>query len=540
MAEIHSIEPATQQSEAPVNDLLVIDEAAKLIGQSAETEHAINATLRLLSQMVGLNRGRVLLPDPATNSLHIRYAYGLTPEEKSRGVYGLGEGITGRVMKTGQTAIIQDIDDEPQYLRRAVERTTLPQETVAYIAVPLLKDDTPIGVLAAHRLRRRQRPFSDDLRILRVVATLITQMLQIQRLISERTAALVSENRSLKNALDSKGSAYGILGESTALSNALRHAHRVADTAATLLLTGESGTGKEKFARMLHLASSRKDGPFVALNCAAIPSDLLESELFGHEKGSFTGATQAKKGRIEMASGGTLFLDEIGDLDMELQSKLLRVLEEQTIQHVGGVRDIRVDVRVVAATHKNLQKAVNDGSFRIDLFYRLNVFPIHLPPLRDRAGDVRILARHFLNAANHDYKRNVQFGPGVIERLDSYDWPGNIRQLENVVKRAVLMAGTEQMSFSEIEAILMQESNVSRNREAPRHMAPPPSYGNSMMRSEEQHADASVRPYAWVREDEAEAITNALRRCGGNKTRAALSLGLTPRQLRYRLEKLGL
>jgi len=540
MAEIHSIEPATQQSEAPLNDLLVIDEAAKLIGQSAETEHAINATLRLLSQMVGLNRGRVLLPDPATNSLHISYAYGLTPEEKSRGVYGLGEGITGRVMKTGQTAIIQDIDDEPQYLRRAVERITLPQETVAYIAVPLLKDDTPIGVLAAHRLRRRQRPFSDDLRILRVVATLITQMLQIQRLISERTAALVSENRSLKNALDSKGSAYGILGESTALSNALRHAHRVADTAASVLLTGESGTGKEKFARMLHLASSRKDGPFVALNCAAIPSDLLESELFGHEKGSFTGATQAKKGRIEMASGGTLFLDEIGDLDMELQSKLLRVLEEQTIQHVGGVRDIRVDVRVVAATHKNLQKAVNDGSFRIDLFYRLNVFPIHLPPLRERAGDVRILARHFLNAANHDYKRNVQFGPGVIERLDSYDWPGNIRQLENVVKRAVLMAGTEQMSFSEIEAILMQESNVSRDREVPRRMEPPPSYGNSMMRPEEPHADASVRPYAWVREDEAEAITTALQRCGGNKTRAALSLGLTPRQLRYRLEKLGL
>jgi Nif-specific regulatory protein len=540
MAEIHSIEPATPQSEAPVNDLLVIDEAAKLIGQSAETEHAINATLRLLSQMVGLNRGRVLLPDPATNSLHIRYAYGLTPEEKNRGVYGLGEGITGRVMKTGQTAIIQDIDDEPQYLRRAVERTTLPQETVAYIAVPLLKDDTPIGVLAAHRLRRRQRPFSDDLRILRVVATLITQMLQIQRLISERTAALVSENRSLKNALDSKGSAYGILGESTALSNALRHAHRVADTAASVLLTGESGTGKEKFARMLHLASSRKDGPFVALNCAAIPSDLLESELFGQEKGSFTGATQAKKGRIEMASGGTLFLDEIGDLDMELQSKLLRVLEEQTIQHVGGVRDIRVDVRVVAATHKNLQKAVNDGSFRIDLFYRLNVFPIHLPPLRERAGDVRILARHFLNAANHDYKRNVQFGPGVIERLDSYDWPGNIRQLENVVKRAVLMAGTEQMSFSEIEAILMQESNVSRNREVPRRMEPPPSYGNGMMRPDEPHTDTSVRPYAWVREDEAEAITTALQRCGGNKTRAALSLGLTPRQLRYRLEKLGL
>jgi Nif-specific regulatory protein len=523
-------------TETTENDLLVVEEAAKLIGQSADPEHAIIATLRLLSQMLGLNRGRVLLPESMTGSLRIRFAYGLTAEEKARGVYALGEGITGRVMKTGQTAIIQDIDDEPQYLRRAVDRITLPQETVAYIAVPLLKDDAPIGVLAVHRLRRRQRPFSADLRILRVVATLMTQILQIKQLITERTAQLVSENRSLKNALDSKGSAYGILGESAALGHALRQAHRVADTGASVLLTGESGTGKEKFARMVHLASSRKDRPFVALNCAAIPKDLLESELFGHEKGSFTGASQSKKGRIELASGGTLFLDEIGDLNLELQSKLLRVLEEQVIQHVGGVRDIPVDVRIVAATHKNLQEAVNDGGFRIDLYYRLNVFPIHLPALRDRVGDVRILARHFLNSANQAYHRNVTFGSGVLERLQDYDWPGNIRQLENVIKRAVLMASGEQMTYQEIESILVQEAQVSRD--SGRHRAP--GAANVIPMPSPELRGSSVRPYAWVREDEGEAIMSALQRAGGNKTRAALSLGLTPRQFRYRLEKLGL
>jgi Nif-specific regulatory protein len=522
----------TSPDEAVHNDLLVIDEVARRIGQAADPEQAVSATLRLLSQMIGLNRGRVLLPDANDEALRIRYSYGLTDEERQRGVYGLGEGVTGQVMKTGQTAIIQDIDDEPHYLRRAVERTTLPQGTVAYIAVPLLKDDLPIGVLAVHRLRRRQRPFSADLRMLRVIATLITQMLQIKRLISERTAELASENRSLKNALDSKGSAYGILGDSAALGHALRQAHRVADTSASVLLTGESGTGKEKFARMLHLASSRKDGPFVALNCAAIPTDLLESELFGHEKGSFTGASQAKKGRIEMATGGTLFLDEIGDLDLDLQSKLLRVLEEQVIQHVGGVRDVPVDVRVVAATHKNLQEAVNEGRFRIDLFYRLNVFPIHLPALRERAADVRVLARHFLNTANHDYKRNVLFGPGVLERLNDYDWPGNIRQLENVVKRAVLMASGNQLTYREIEAILLQESMVSSDAGARTARA-------GLTAAAPTGQDPSVRPYCWVREDEMESIRSALQRCGGNKTRAAISLGLTPRQFRYRLEKLG-
>lgn len=533
MSSLHAT-AVTPISESSHNDLLVIDEVARLIGQSADAEHAISATLRLLSQVLGLNRGRVLLPDTGSGNLGIRYAYGLTTDERARGSYALGEGVTGKVMQTGQTAIVQDIDDEPRYLRRAVGRTTLPPETVAYIAMPLFKDDTAIGVLAVHRLRRRQRPFSADLRVLRVVATLISQILHINRLISERTAALISENRSLKNALDSKGGPYGILGESAALGNALRQAHRVADTGASVLLTGDSGTGKEKFARMLHLVSARKDCPFVALNCAAIPSELLESELFGHEKGSFTGAVQTKKGRIEMASAGTLFLDEIGDLSLGLQSKLLRVLEEQTIQRVGGVKDISVDIRVVAATHKNLQEAVNTRQFRIDLFYRLNVFPIHLPALCDRSGDVRILARHFLNGANQNYSRNVTFGPRVVERLEDYRWPGNIRQLENVIKRAVLLANAEQISCGEIEAILNQESHI--------HSEPgrTPSARQSTTYAVNSLSNAAMRPYSWVREEESESLRDALQRFGGNKTRAAISLGLTPRQFRYRLDKLGL
>ncbi|MEW6446445.1 MAG: sigma 54-interacting transcriptional regulator [Pseudomonadota bacterium] len=526
-------------------ELLVIQEAARLLSHATNPEIAIHGILRLLSQMVGLNRGRVVLPD-GQSGMSIQYAYGLTALERRRGQYSLGEGVTGRVMRTGQVAVIQNIDDEPIYLTRAVERTTLPQETVSFLAVPILHDNTPMGVLGVHRLRHRKRPFSRDVTLLRVLATFIAQILRLNALIEEKTALLADENRALKQALDQQAEgAHGILGESPALKQALRQALHVSPTQATVLLTGESGTGKERFARMVHITSGRRDGPFMAINCAAIPENLLESELFGHEKGAFTGAVATKKGVVELASGGTLFLDEIGDLALDLQSKLLHVLEKQLIKRVGGIKDIPVDVRIIAATHKNLQRAVNEGRFRIDLFYRLNVFPIHLPPLRERAGDVRRLARHFLQVASQEFDRNTMFGQGVLERLEGYNWPGNIRQLENVIKRAVLVAQGGQITVDDIVLILSHEAHIGEHLEAgtaqriepaalpapltetPHPMAPP-----SMA--------MPMRGYSWVREDEAQDLLEALRRAGGNKTRAAMSLGMTPRQFRYRMVKLGL
>ncbi|MBR9884198.1 MAG: GAF domain-containing protein [Oceanospirillales bacterium] len=525
------------------SDLTVLHEAAKLIGHSATPEIAITGTLRLMSQMLGLNRGRVLLPSSTDASLVIRYSYGLTGEERQRGQYGYGEGISGRVMKTGQLAVVQNIDEDPSYLFRAVDRSTLPEGVVAYIAVPIMDGNIPIGVLACHRLRMRPRPLDADLMILRILATFIAQIIKINNLIDERTSHLREENRELKDALQNQHGNHGILGESPAIRDALRQISRVADTPVTVLLTGESGTGKERFSQILHLNSARKDRPFLAINCAAIPEQLLESELFGHERGAFTGASSAKQGKIELASGGTLFLDEIGDLNLELQSKLLRVLESQVIQRVGGVKDIPVDVRIITATHKNLQEAVNRGRFRLDLFYRLNVFPIHLPPLRERAGDVRILARHFLLASNREYGRYTVFGQGVMERLESYNWPGNIRQLENVIKRSVLISLNGTISIQDIETILRQESAINNHLEAGQaSITPPASPAPTATPPAYTHADhlGSARPYSWVREDESEAIHDALRRTGGNKTRAAAILGMTPRQFRYRMEKLGL
>jgi transcriptional regulator, NifA subfamily, Fis family len=545
--ELTSPMNAASANDRGAADLTVLHEAAKLIGHSGTPEIAITGTLRLMSQMLGLNRGRVLLPSTADGLLRIRYSYGLTEAERKRGLYSFEEGITGKVMQSGQQVVVQDVDQEPGFLFRAVDRATLPEGVVSYLAVPIMDGNLTVGVLAAHRLRMRPRAINADLVILRILATFIAQIIKINGLIDERTSHLREENQELKEALEQQQNNYGILGESAAVRDALLQITRVADTPVTVLLTGESGTGKERFSQILHLNSKRRDQPFLAINCAAIPEQLLESELFGHEKGAFTGATSSKQGKIELANGGTLFLDEIGDLNMELQSKLLRVLESQVIQRVGGIRDIPVDVRIVTATHKNLQEAVNRGTFRLDLFYRLNVFPIHLPPLRERTGDVRILARHFLLNANREYGRYTLFGKGVMERLESYNWPGNIRQLENVIKRAVLIALDGNITIGDIESILRQESVINSHLEAgqsalaqPSPLQPPESAATIVPISSAGSIQSSARPYSWVREGEEQTLLEALQQTGGNKTRAAALLGMTARQFRYRLEKLSL
>ena len=524
------------------SDLLVVQEAARVITRAADPKPAIYAILRILSQLLGLNRGRVLLPCAQSEDvLKVEYAYGLTQEEIERGSYAIGEGVTGKVYKTGQIGLIQNIDEEPLYVGRTVYRSTLPDESVSFIAVPIINEDKPVGVLGVHRLRNRQREFRRDVALLQVLSIFIGQALHVRALINEQTEKLSSENRLLKNKLQGQGARYGIIGQSPVLLAAIQQALQVAYTATTVLLLGESGTGKERFARMQHLASPRADGPFISINCAAIPETLLESELFGHEKGAFTGASAMKRGKLELASNGTLFLDEIGDLDVDLQGKLLKVLEEKVVQRVGGNKDIPVDVRIVAATHKNLQNAVRANRFRLDLFYRLNVFPIRLPPLRSRNGDIPLLAQFFLDAANIEYGRDAGFATGVFDLLQAYQWPGNIRQLENLVKRAVLMSSTGTISSTLIKKILDDEKGLAIAPQAPGSYEPDkdPEADVANISAPPQFANG-VRPYARVREDEADSLLDALRCHQGNKTRAALSLGMTPRQFRYRLQKLKL
>ncbi len=519
-----ALQPPTERLHN--EELLVIRESARLMGKSLEPGPVIREMLHLISEFLGLNRGRVVLRQPGGSDYAIRYAYGLTQEEIERGIYQPGEGVTGRVLQSGETAIVQDIDNDPHYLARAVERTRLPHETVSYIALPLRSEGEVLGLLGVHRIRGRTRALADDLRILEIIATLITQILKLNDRVAEQTARLEHENRELKWALERgapQQATLGIVGESPALRHALRQIEQVSATDVTVLLLGESGTGKELFARALHLSSPRRDHPFVKVNCGAIPENLFESELFGYEKGAFTGAVAARAGYFEQANGGTLFLDEIGELPLAMQVKLLRVLQEKSLQRVGGRRETPIDVRIVAATNLDLQQQVSAGRFRLDLYYRLNIIPIRLPALRERREDIRPLVRHQLNLISQSYQRNVGLTPEAMERLADYPWPGNIRQLRNVLERLVLLAEGATISAHEIERVIHGEAAGAPDI-PPAYNPPPP--------------NAAVRPYLPAQSHDRQQIEQALAQTYGNKSRAAQMLGLTLRQLNYRIKRL--
>jgi Nif-specific regulatory protein len=515
-----------QASNWPAAELFVMREISKVIGKSLDPAYAIRHMFHLLSEFLGLNRGRLLLADPGGKTVSIRYAYGLTQREIKRGVFEAGEGICGRVFESGEIAIVQDIDADPNYLARTVDRADLPQGTISMFVFPILVNGVIQGVMAVNRFRGLHRPLSEDIQVVQLVATQIAQLLRIELLvqqqIEQRTAELTVENRVLKHALETHAQTNGIIGESLPSRAALRQITQVANTVATVLLLGESGTGKELFARALHTASNRRDAPFIKVNCGAIPDDLFESELFGHDKGAFTGAVTSKPGRFEDAMGGTLFLDEIGDLPLLLQVKLLRALQEQKIQRIGGRKEISVDVRIVAATNRDLQQLVADGRFRLDLFYRLNVVPIKLPALRERPEDIPALTRHFLSQANQAFQRNASLTAEGLDLLMKFPWHGNIRQLQNIVERLVLLAEKPTIEGAEVENMLAIESatnaqfSIVQSEVLPMRNLQPHQGGNSL-----------------------NDIGRALDECGGNKSRAAQLLGLTLSQLNYRMKKLA-
>ena len=510
-------------------ELLLLREVMRLVGRSLSPDVVLREMLHLMSELLGLNRGRVVLRE-AANPIEARicHAYGLTRTEVKRGRYRAGEGVTGRVLTTGQPMIVQDVDAEPAFLFRAVRRQDLPDETVAFIALPIEVSGITVGVLACHRIRSRQRRLTDDLAVLNILATLAGQLLQLQALVAEQTGRLQAQNERLSKALESRAARYGIVGQSPALLQALDELERVSDSSATVMLLGESGTGKELFARAVHLASGRRDGPFIKVNVAAIPESLFESELFGHDKGAFTGATQARPGWFEQAHGGTIFLDEIGELPLGMQAKLLRTLQEGTLVRLGGQKEVKVDVRLVAATHRDLAQEVAAGRFRQDLYYRLNVIPIRLPSLRERREDIRPLALHFISRANQAHQRNVYLSTQALDQLAQLDWPGNIRELGNAIERLVLLADQTQVDAQALPRFLPEALGVSSPVAAsPRALAPA---GGAPL----------VREYRSATSHDAEALRAALAQHGGNQSRAAQSLGLTLRQFGYRLRKAGL
>lgn len=432
----------------PVKVLVDISNA---LASSLDIEKTLNASLNILTDQLEMQRGTITLVDPATNELHIEVAQGLSPVEKERGRYQIGEWITGQVVASGQPMVVKDIEAEPLFLNRTQARKDLKARKFAFLCVPIKVENKVVGALSVDHLFRGDISYEEDIRLLTIIASMVGQAVMIRQLAEKDKQTVVSENLKLKRELRGKYKFGNIVYSSKVMESAIEGALQVADSQATVLLFGESGTGKELFASAIHYASPRIDKPFIKVACAALPENLLESELFGYEKGAFTGALERKPGRFELANGGTIFLDEIGDLTPATQVKLLRVLQEREFERLGGTQTVKTNVRVICATHRNLVEMAKSGKFREDLYYRINVFPVTLPPLRDRKEDLPLLVDHFLHKFNKENNKKIRgINRAALDMLLAYQWPGNVREVQNVVERAVVICQKELITSLEL------------------------------------------------------------------------------------------
>ncbi len=527
---------ARERSATATLELKALYRIVQLIGSAVHLDTALSAILKVLHDTLRMERATLALLDEENRHLTIRASYGLSVEEEQRGVYGLDEGIYGQVFSTVSPFIVPDVSSEPLFLNRTGARNDYSKKTIAFIGVPVVLGEVPVGVLSVDRLFDLDVSFEEDVRFLSVVATLIAQFLSLNQAIRRDRQKLVQENRSLRAQLHDRHRQHFIIGHSKPMQEVFWSIERVAPSRATVLLLGESGTGKELVARAIHEAGPRRSKPFVKINCAALPETLLESELFGHEKGAFTGAGTARVGRFELADKGTLFLDEIGEMPMSLQAKLLRVLQEQQFERLGSSRTMTVDVRIVAATNVSLEEAVAEGRFRNDLYYRLNVVPIVLPPLRARREDIPLLLDHFLGISNRRNKKKIRMSKDFLDYLTAYDWPGNVRELQNLVERLVILANDDVLHTEDLPDHFFR----SRAETPPAGFAGPavPAPQAKVEMGSEAAWSATTRKS--LEEIEREQVKAALIRNGWVQARAARELGLTQRQIGYRMKKFNL
>jgi Nif-specific regulatory protein len=468
--------------------------------------------MKSLAGRLEMQRGCVFLFDQLSKEIQIVAAYGLSLEEIQRGKYRIGEGIVGRVIESGQPMFVPNIGEEPKFLNRTASR---PQKSgVSFLCIPIELDGSTLGVISVDRIYTEERGnVDDDLRVLSIVASFIGQFVKLW----ENFRKTEKECGDLRSQLKEKFSLSNIIGQSPAFQQVLKAVRKVAATDTTVLLLGESGTGKELIAQTLHYQSRRSSEPFVAVNLAALPENLIEAELFGVEKGAFTGATARRVGRFEMADGGTIFLDEIGELPLNLQVKLLRVLQERTFERIGSSHSVSVNVRVVTATNRNLLQEIANGGFREDLYWRLNVVPIVLPPLRDRSEDVPLLLQFYFDKFNRLYDRSARLSEEAVTKLTTYPWPGNVRELANMVERMIIMAEGEVIT----EKDLPLKDNSARMPAVRLDdvACVQEDLGTEVERLERMH------------------IIQALKQNKCIQQRASRVLGITPRQLGYRIKK---
>ncbi|PLK47861.1 nif-specific transcriptional activator NifA [Uliginosibacterium sp. TH139] len=524
-------------------ELVTIYEISKILSSSLDVSRTLRESLNVLQSLLGFRRSMVLLKDDEAEDLELAVSVGLTVAEAQAARYRPGEGVIGRIYSLGSPNVIPDISQEPLFLNRTQSLSETDVVPTAFIGVPIRATTNVIGVLTIDRKDEDGNGgFGRDVRLLSMVANLVGQAVALRRIVTEERERLVLKTEQERDARPAGFTLDNVVGASDRMQQVFAEAHLVAPSRSTVLLRGESGTGKEVIARAIHELSPRKDQPFIKVNCAALSETLLESELFGHEKGAFTGAAGVRKGRFEMADGGTLFMDEIGDISAAFQTKLLRVLQEREFERVGGSKPIKVDVRLICATNRNLEKMVSAGTFRSDLYFRINVISIFLPALRERPNDIPALASHFIQRFNAENDRHIALTDSAQSVLQHCYWPGNVRELENCIERVATMTRNDRVDMQDFPCThnrcLTQVLHFVKKDDA---VAPAET---EMISYEAPQApgQAGARPAEPAvgdgkPEGERERLIWAMEQARGVRAKAARLLNITGRQMGYALKK---
>jgi Nif-specific regulatory protein len=500
-----------------VQELSVLFAISKTLQEGFDLNDIARPVLQRLRDLIGLERGTITIRNRDQNRILLDEAVGLPRSASPSEYLKLIHPVIERVLQVGEPVVQTDLrnfarEQEQGPARDALLDALALADDVALICVPLKFQDSVIGTLSIERRQNVRIGLEQDLRLLTMVSTLIAQAAAMRQEAAEKIMSLREENERLQEQIAVGFRPANMIGTSSSMRTVYYHIDQVSQSRTTVLIRGESGTGKELVAKAIHEGSARTKKPFVKFNCAALPDSIIESELFGHERGAFTGALAMRKGRFEVAHGGTIFLDEIGDISPTVQVKLLRVLQEREFERVGGHEPIRVDVRIIAATSRNLEAMMADGSFREDLYYRLNVFPIYVPPIRERKCDLLLLADHFIEKYGETGSQSpTRISSAAIDLLMSYHWPGNVRELENCIERAVLLAKGQSIKAHHLPPTLQKKSLA------------------------ESHDNPTLEDA--IEALEREMIVDALKDTGSNMAEAARRLGLTERKMGLRVKK---
>ncbi len=500
-----------RQNDSLVRKLNLLQQINDAVSRTLNISESLDGALHILLQSFKIKSGAVFLIDEGKKILYIGASVGFSPQAFNEH-YRFGEGLTGRVAETKLAIVVPKVSKEPLFLNRLRSWNPKKDKELSYIGVPIISDYQLLGVLTVLFRYNANRDLNNTLKFFNLVASALVQPIRLNHLLTMERENIFQEKERLNAELKQKFSLSNIIGNSHAMQDVFERVAQVARADTTVLIRGESGTGKELIAQAIHYNSLRSNKPFIRVNCGAIPETLIESEFFGYEKGAFTGAVSRKKGRFELADGGTIFLDEIGELSPMTQVKLLRVLQEQEFERVGGTETIKVNVRVIAATNANLERLMQQNKFREDLYYRLNVFTIYLPPLRERKTDILLLADHFLLKYNRKHGKAIRrISTPAIDMLMRYHWPGNVRELENCIERAVLVC----------------EDQVIHSY----HLPPTLQTAESSNTIPKMSLDQALASY------EKDLIQDALKSSRGTMAKAARLLNTTERIIGYKIRK---